>query len=103
MCLMAIEASPTHLVGEGQSIVRPPLFNGENYAYWKTRMRQFIQANDYKAWRVIVNGPTIPTKIMGDEEKERDANDIKIAQLNGKVMHILFCALGASEYTSLIM
>ena len=57
MCLMAIKASLTHLVGEGKSIVRPPLFNGENYAYWKTRMRLFIQANDYDAWRVIVMAP----------------------------------------------
>ena len=84
MCLMAIEASPTHLVGEGQSIVRPLLFNGENYAYWKTRMRQFIQANDYKAWRVIVNGPILLTKKMRDDEivkieNEWDANDLKMA------------------------
>ena len=45
---MAFEVNGTHLVGEGQSIVRPPLFVGDNYAYWKTRMRLFIQANDYK-------------------------------------------------------
>ena len=42
MCLMAIENSGNHLVGEGQSIVRPPLFIGDNYAYWKTKMRLFI-------------------------------------------------------------
>ena len=33
MCLMAIENSGNHLVGEGQSIVRPPLFISDNYAY----------------------------------------------------------------------
>ena len=42
MCLMAIENSENHLVGEGQSIVRPSLFIGGNYAYWKTKMRLFI-------------------------------------------------------------
>ena len=42
ICLMAFEASGTHLVGEGKSIVRPPLFGGDNYAYWKTKMRLFI-------------------------------------------------------------
>ena len=68
MCLMVFEASGTHLVGEGQSIVRPPLFVGDNYAYWKTRMRLFIQANDYEVWRVIVNGPSIPKKKVGHEE-----------------------------------
>ena len=33
MCLMEFEASGTHLVEERQSIVRPPLFVGDNYAY----------------------------------------------------------------------
>ena len=33
MCHMAIKNSGNYLVGEGQSIVRPPLFIGDNYAY----------------------------------------------------------------------
>ena len=48
--------------------MRPPLFVGDNYAYWKTRMRLFIQGTDYEALRVIVNGPTIPIKKGGDEK-----------------------------------
>ena len=104
MCLMAIENSGNHLVGERQSTVRLPLFISDNYVYWKTRMRLFIQGTDYEAWRVIVNGPLILTKKVGDEdvikeESEWDANDIKMAQLNAKAMHTLFCALGANEYT----
>ena len=84
--------------------MRPFLFIGDNYAYWKTRMRLFIQGTDYEAWRVIVNGPLMPTKKVRDEdvikeESEWDANDIKMAQLNAKVMHTLFCALEANEYT----
>ena len=51
-----------------------------------------------------MNGPSIPTKKVGDEEvikeeSEWDANDIKMPQLNIKAMHTLFCALGANEYT----
>ena len=42
ICSMGIEVSTTHLVCEGQSIVRPLLFVGDNYTYWKTRMRLFI-------------------------------------------------------------
>ena len=75
--------------------MRPPLFNGENYAYWKTMIRLSMQTNDYEAWRLIVNGPAIPTKKIEDkeiikEEKEWDANDLKMAQLNAKAMHIFF-------------
>ena len=40
---------------------------------------------------------------MGDEEvikkeNELDANNLKLAQLNAKAMHTLFCALGENEY-----
>ncbi|XWS35027.1 hypothetical protein CRYUN_Cryun21dG0090300 [Craigia yunnanensis] len=49
MCFMTIEAGGTHLVGEGQSIMRHPLFVGDNYAYWKIRIMLFIQATDYEA------------------------------------------------------
>ena len=53
---------------------------------------------------MIVNGPKIPKKKVGDEkvikkESEWDTNDLKLAQLNTKVMHTLFCALGANKYT----
>ena len=33
MCLMAFEARGTNLIGEGQYIVRPSLFVGDNYVY----------------------------------------------------------------------
>ena len=49
MCLMVIKASGNHLVEERQSIVKPFLFVGDNYAHWKTRMRLFIQETDYEA------------------------------------------------------
>ena len=57
---------------EGHSIVRPPLFNGEDYAYWKTRMRLFVQANDYQVWRIIMSGPLIPTKKVDDHEVPKE-------------------------------
>ena len=90
-------------MGEGQSTVRPPLFVGDNYTYWKTRMKLFIQASDYKVWKIILNDPIIPTKKVGDQkmvkqEDEWDANDLKSAQLNAKAIHTLFCTLRASEY-----
>ena len=66
-------------------------------------MRLFIQANDYEVWKIIVNGPLIPKKKVKDctvpkEENEWDEQDTKMAQLNAKAMHTLFCALGPSEY-----
>ncbi|KAL4324324.1 hypothetical protein GQ457_11G019910 [Hibiscus cannabinus] len=37
---------------EGQSISKPPFFNGANYPYWKNRMMLFIQSTDYLIWDV---------------------------------------------------
>ena len=58
-------------------------------------MKLFIQASDYEVWRIILNGPIIPTKKVGDQEvvkheEEWDANDLKSTQLNAKTMHTLF-------------
>lgn len=52
---------PTPLV-ERYLITRPSLFNGWNYAFWKTRMRNFIQLVDIDEWRIIRDGPFVLTK-----------------------------------------
>ena len=49
---------------EGQFTTRPPFFNGENYPYWKKRMRIFIQSTDYAMWKIIVSGLEVPKKIV---------------------------------------
>ena len=42
----------------GQSLIRPPLFDGTNYAYWKVRMRAFLQSLDEKVWQAVEIGWT---------------------------------------------
>ncbi len=90
-------------LGEGQSINRPPLFSGNNYSYWKNRMKNFVQSNDYAVWRVIINGPNIPMKVVNnvnvpkDENEWNDADILKI-QVNAKAMNILHCSLDVNEY-----
>ena len=45
---------------EGQSITTPTFFDGNDYAYWKTRMRIYLQALDYEIWEVVCDGPFMP-------------------------------------------
>ncbi|KAH9699792.1 Integrase catalytic domain-containing protein [Citrus sinensis] len=45
---------------EGQSITRPPFFDGNDYAYWKTRMRIYLQALDYEICEVVCDGSFMP-------------------------------------------
>lgn len=49
---------------EGNSTMRPPLFNGSNYNYWKTRMMIYLQFKDYNLWEAVVNGPHVRTTII---------------------------------------
>jgi hypothetical protein len=82
---------------KGQSTHRPPLFMSSDYSYWKTRMTTYIKAQDYLIWKIIVNGPYVPTKIVEEQkipkqENEWDENDVKLIELNYKVMNYLYCA-----------
>ena len=77
---------------EGQSITRPPFFDGNDYPYWKTRMRIYLQALDYEIWEVVCDDLFIPRKNALSEL------DKKKMSLNSKAMNALFCALDKNEF-----
>ncbi|KAH9679893.1 Integrase catalytic domain-containing protein [Citrus sinensis] len=81
---------------EGQSTTRPPFFDGNDYPYWKTRMRIYLQALDYEIWEVVCDGPFMPlTKNEFGEDipkPSREWNELekRKASLNSKAMNALF-------------
>ena len=58
-------------VSEGSSLNRPPSFSGENYGYWKERMRIFIESIGIEIWDAIENGPYVPMKVDGEKQVEK--------------------------------
>jgi len=80
---------------EGQSITRPPYFNGQHYSWWKDMMENYIQAEDYELWMLIKNGPLISTKVTKNgtevrkEPNEFDAEDFKKMEKNAKAKKTL--------------
>jgi len=64
-------ASANFLFPEGNSINRPPIFNGEGYHYWKTQMQIFIEAIDLNIWEAIEVGPYVPTVVAGNATIEK--------------------------------
>ena len=42
-------------IAEGHSSNRPPYFNGEDYLYWKDRMRLFTEFTRIHMWEIIEN------------------------------------------------
>ena len=65
-------SSHNNAFSEGQSIARPPMFDGTEYAYWKTRMRIFLDTID--AWDIVESGYSRPKITVDDLEidKPRD-------------------------------
>ena len=92
------------MLPEGNSATRPPLFNGNNYGYWKVRMIIFLQSMDYELWEIIEKGPYIPMKketegtLVAKNKSEWDESDKKRITLNAKAINILFCALSMEEF-----
>ena len=85
---------------EGHSTTRPPYFNRRHYSHWKARMRIFIQATDYLAWDVIINGPKIPRRSNGTEKPQSDwdEEDYEMIATNARAINILYCAVSGLEY-----
>ena len=38
------------------SVTRPPLLDGKNYSYWKSRMISFLKSLEHKAWKSVLTG-----------------------------------------------
>ncbi|CAM8884656.1 unnamed protein product [Rhodiola kirilowii] len=84
---------------EGQSITRPPLLEGSNYATWKPVMRSFLKSLDEKAWKAVLKGwtepvmnnltgePTAKPEALWTEEKD------KASMGNSKAMNAIFSAV----------
>ena len=72
----------------GQSLIIPPLFDGTNYAYWKVRMRAFLQSLDEKVWRSIEIGWTKPKEAPANWDEAK----IKAANFNSRTLNALFSA-----------
>ena len=78
---------------EGYSTVRPPLFKGENFSYWKNRMECYLKSA-IKLWFTILKGYTPPTKDGTPLEPEDWTPPmIKKAQLNYKAINTIQCRL----------
>ena len=86
-------------------MIRPLYLNGQHYSWWKNRMQNYIQADDYKLWMIIENGLLIPKKetkdgkIVPKKLQEFNSDEFKIMDENAKDKKLLYFGLGPNEYT----
>ena len=72
----------------------PPLFDGINYAYWKVRMRAFLQSLDEKVWQAVEIGQIKPKEASADWDEAK----IKAANFNSRALNALFSAVTNEEF-----
>ena len=78
----------------GKSLIIPPLFDGINYAYWKVRIRAFLQLLDEKMWQAIKIGYSKPKEAPTDWDDAK----IKVANFNSRALNVLFSAVTNEEF-----
>ena len=78
----------------GQSLIILPLFDGTNYAYWKVRMRAFLQSLDEKVWQTVEIGWTKPKEVPTNWYEDK----IKAANFNSKALNTLFSVATNEEF-----
>ena len=78
----------------GHSLMIPPHFDGNNYAYWKVRMKTFLKFIDEKVWNSVEYGwekPTTPVSEWSTSQKE-------VAAFKRKTMNAIFNAVSVEEF-----
>ncbi|XP_068498115.1 uncharacterized protein [Phaseolus vulgaris] len=88
---------------EGASINRPPMFGGLNYAFWKIRMKFFMESIDMGIWDLVVNGYFVPVQVVKDETvknpwSEWSDSEKKKAQYDSLAKNIITSALNMDEF-----
>ena len=78
----------------GQSLIIPPLFDGTNYAYWKVRMRGFLQSLNEKVWQAVEIDWTKPTEAPANWDDAK----IKAANVNSRALNALFSVVTNEKF-----
>jgi len=65
---------------ESMGSIRPPIFDGSNFVYWKIRTIAYLQSLGTDLWEIVEGGytfpTTIPTNTVGKKQYETNAKDV---------------------------
>ena len=82
------------VIEHGHSLIFPPHLDGNNYAYWKVRMKAFLKSIDERVWNSIEyrwEKPATPVNEWETAQKEAVA-------FNSKVMNAIFNVVSMEEF-----
>ena len=85
-------------------MMHPPLLNGNNYTYWKVRVKAFIKLIDEKAWLSILKRWSSPTVATDDTTVTLKSEEIwtkaenTLANNNFKALNAIFATVDATKF-----
>ncbi|KAI5325793.1 hypothetical protein L3X38_034867 [Prunus dulcis] len=74
------------MAGSGGSDLRAPIFNGENYEFWKIRMRTIFKSHGI--WNLVEKGLQVPDSKV-DEEGSSDSEMVSLLMKDAKALNII--------------
>ena len=81
---------------EREASIRPPIFDGTNFVYWKVRVTAYLQSLGTEVWDIIDTGYTFPSATPTDPTEK------KKYETNAKVVNTLLGSLSQSEFVKVM-
>eukprot|EP00253_Pinus_taeda_P032008 PITA_32008 len=79
-----------------EASIRPPIFDGTNFVYWKLRVTAYLQSLGTEVWDIIDTGYTFPSATPIDPAEK------KKYETNAKAVNTLLGCLSQSEFVKVM-
>ena len=78
----------------GHYLIIPPHFDGNNYAYWKVRMKAFLKSIDERVWNSVeYRWEKLTTPVSEWQTSQKEA-----VAFNNKAMNAIFNTVSMEEF-----
>eukprot|EP00253_Pinus_taeda_P023507 PITA_23507 len=77
---------------EKEASIRPPIFDGSNFVYWKVRITTYLQSLGIEVWDIIETGYTFPSSTPTDTASKKQY------ETNAKAVNTLLGSPSQSEF-----
>ena len=78
------------------SLVIPLHFDGNNYAYWKVRIKAFLKSIDKRVWNSVEYGWEKPTTLVSEGQTSKK----EAAAFNSKTKNVIFNAVSIKKISN---
>eukprot|EP00253_Pinus_taeda_P022119 PITA_22119 len=90
---------------EREAPIKPPIFDGTNFVYWKVRVTTYLQSLGTEVWDIIDTGYTFPSATPMDlaEKKQFETNANAVNTLLGCLLQSEFVKVKRAKLQTLRM